>query len=253
MSLDPELVAAYHDCEFTSGSLTRRYRMLRPDLPLGETAPLLLFLHGAGERGDDNQSQLKYLPDHLARPESRKKWPAFVVAPQCRADSTWVDSIWSAAESAPMAESPTEDLRWVMQLLEHLASSEPIDRTRIYLTGLSMGGFGAWELACRLPETFAAVAPICGGGDEHQAHRLVDIPIWAWHGSLDEIVPVVRSRQMVSAIQAAGGLHCRYTELVGEGHHSWVPAYRDESGLLDWLFSHHRRPCPPIQGIQLPC
>jgi predicted peptidase len=200
----------------------------------------VIFLHGAGERGDDNLSQLKYLPEHLATPESRERYRAFVFAPQCRSESSWVDASWGASESVPMAARPTPDLSHVMTTIEHLCVTEPIDWSRIYLTGLSMGGYGAWELACRSPGMFAAVAPICGGGDESVALRLIRVPIWAWHGELDDAVPVARSRNMVQAVRDAGGEHCRYTELAGEGHKSWIPAYRDESGLLDWLFSQRK-------------
>jgi predicted peptidase len=242
MSIEPAVLAAFQDCEFAAGNLTRRYRLLRPDLKPGETAPLLVFLHGAGERGDDNEAQLKYLPEHLASPEIRERYKAFVLAPQCREESSWVDAIWGETKSRAMADAPTDDLRWVMQLIEHLLVAEPVDKGRIYLTGLSMGGYGAWELACRWPHLFAALAPICGGGDETQAASLVDLPIWAWHGAKDDAVPVERSRHLVDAIQNAGGQKCRYTELAGEGHKSWIPAYRPESGLLDWMFSIAKSP-----------
>ncbi len=218
-----------------------RYRLLRPlDLAEGEKAPLVVFLHGAGERGDDNSSQLKYLPEQLATPESRKRFKAFVFAPQCAAESSWVDAIWGAKESVPIADRPTADLQKVYETVDYLLTTETIDNSRIYLTGLSMGGYGAWEFACRTPQLFAAVAPICGGGDENVAPRLIHTPIWAWHGDQDDAVPVERSRRMIDAIQAAGGKMCRYTELAGEGHKSWIPAYRDESGLLEWMFSKRR-------------
>lgn len=225
-----------------------RYRLLRPqNLQEGEKAPLVIFLHGAGERGDDNFSQLKYLPEQLASPENCMKYRAFVFAPQCRAESSWVDAIWGAKESTPMAERPTWDLAQVMTTIDHLMVTEPIDRSRIYLTGLSMGGYGAWELACRAPGLFAAVVPICGGGDEAVAPTLLRVPIWAWHGELDDAVPVERSRGMVKAIRDAGGKLCRYSELPGEGHHSWVPAYDLRSGLLDWVFSQAKTPSPPTR------
>lgn len=218
-----------------------RYRLLRPlDLADGEKAPLVVFLHGAGERGDDNLTQLKYLPEHLATPGSRKKYRAFVFAPQCAAESSWVDAIWGAKVSVPIADRPTPDLQKVYETVDHLLTTEAIDHNRIYLTGLSMGGYGAWEFACRAPKMFAAVAPICGGGDESVAPRLIHTPIWAWHGDQDDAVPVERSRSMVNAIRDAGGQKCRYTELAGEGHKSWIPAYRDDSGLLDWMFSQRK-------------
>ena len=119
-----------------------------------------------------------------------------------------------------------------------MVAAEPIDPGRIYLTGLSMGGYGAWELAARIPERFAAVAPICGGGDEAQAAKLVGLPIWCFHGADDKVVPVERSRSMVAAIKAAGG-EPKFSELPGVGHDSWTPAYRD-GALLGWLFQQRR-------------
>jgi predicted peptidase len=100
-----------------------------------------------------------------------------------------------------------------------------------------MGGYGSWELATRMPDRFAAVVPICGGGDEHWADHLVNVPIWAWHGDADPAVPVERSRKMIEAIKQSGG-HPKYTELKGVGHNSWTPAYSDPEGPIPWMFEH---------------
>jgi predicted peptidase len=216
-----------------------RYRLLRPaTVEPGKTYPIVLFLHGAGERGSDNLAQLKYLPTWLAEPEWRERYPCYVVAPQCRADHRWAPYDWSDKQSSPLAPEPTGDLAAAVAAVDAVLAAEPIDPARIYLTGLSMGGYGAWELAARMPQRFAAVAPICGGGDEAQARKLVGLPIWCFHGADDKVVPVARSRSMVAAIKAAGG-EPKYTELPGVGHDSWTPAYR-ESGLLDWLFQQRR-------------
>jgi predicted peptidase len=216
-----------------------RYRLLRPvKVEPGKTYPLVLFLHGAGERGSDNLAQLKYLPTWLAEPEWRERYPCYVVAPQCRADHRWAPYDWSDKQSSPLAPEPTGDLAAAVAAVDAVLAAEPIDPARIYLTGLSMGGYGAWELVARMPQRFAAVAPICGGGDESQARKLVGLPIWCFHGADDKVVPVARSRSMVAAIKAAGG-DSKYTELMGVGHDSWTPAYR-ESGLLDWLFQQRR-------------
>jgi predicted peptidase len=115
-----------------------------------------------------------------------------------------------------------------------------VDEKRIYLTGLSMGGYGAWELAMRQPTRFAALAPICGGGDESQAAILKDIPVWAWHGDADPAVPVERSRRMIEAIKTAGGKP-RYSELPGVGHDSWTPAYTRADGVVPWLFEQVKK------------
>jgi predicted peptidase len=130
------------------------------------------------------------------------------------------------------------------QLIEGLCRAYPIDRRRIYLTGLSMGGFGAWELAARRPELFAAVVPICGGGNVDVADRLVHVPIWAVHGADDTIVKVQTTRRMIAAVRAAGGSP-RYTELPGVGHDSWRWTYSDGSGVVAWMFEQvNERPQP---------
>lgn len=215
------------------------YRLLRPaTVEPGKHYPLVLFLHGAGERGSDNTSQLKYLPTWLAEPAWRQQFPCFVIAPQCRSEHRWSAFNWSDKKSSPLAAEPTTDLAAAIAALERVCESEPVDPDRVYLTGLSMGGYGSWELAARMPERFAAVAPICGGGDEAQAAKLADLPIWCFHGGADRVVPVERSRSMIDAIEAAGGKP-KYTEFPGVGHDSWTPAYRD-SGLLEWLFAQRR-------------
>ncbi len=216
-----------------------RYRLLRPaSVEPGKQYPLVLFLHGAGERGNDNSSQLQYLPTWLAGAAWRQQFPCFVIAPQCRAEHRWSAFNWSDKKSSPLAAEPTTDLAAAIAALEKVSASEPVDPDRVYLTGLSMGGYGSWELAARMPERFAAVSPICGGGDEAQAKKLTSLPIWCFHGGADQVVPVARSRAMIAAIEAAGGKP-KYTEFPGVGHDSWTPAYRD-SGLLEWLFAQRR-------------
>lgn len=216
-----------------------RYRLLRPvSVEAGKRYPVVLFLHGAGERGGDNTAQLKYLPTWLAEPAWRERFPSFVVAPQCRADHRWSPFDWADRKSSPLKAEPTADLAAAIAALDEVCDSEPVDEDRVYLTGLSMGGYGSWELAARMPQRFAAVAPICGGGDEAQAAKLVKLPIWCFHGGADTVVPVARSRSMIAAIEAAGGSP-KYTEFPGVGHNSWTPAYRD-SGLLEWLFAQRR-------------
>jgi predicted peptidase len=126
----------------------------------------------------------------------------------------------------------------VLAAIEDVLTNFPVDETRLYLTGLSMGGYGSWDLGTRAAERWAAVAPICGGGDELYADRLVNVPVWAWHGDADDVVPVSRSRVMIDAIRAAGGAP-RYTELADVGHDSWTPAYTSGE-LLDWMFAQRK-------------
>jgi predicted peptidase len=127
----------------------------------------------------------------------------------------------------------------VIDILEAVIREFPVDRARLYLTGISMGGFGCWDLGTRLAERWAAVAPICGGGDEMYADRLANVPVWAWHGSADDVVPVARSRVMIEAISAAGG-DPKYTELAGAGHDVWTRAYTDPSGVVPWMFAQRK-------------
>ena len=226
-----------------SATVEFRYRLLRPDSAAGTDLnggryPLVLFLHGAGERGSDNLKQLKYLPTWLANPALRQRHPCFVLAPQCRMDERWVDVSWADEQSTPQPTTPTVDLAAATKALEETLTREAIDPDRIYLTGLSMGGFGTWDLAARMPDRFAAILPICGGGDDHVAARIAALPIWCFHGDADMTVPVDRSRIMIAAVKAAGGRPI-YSELPGVGHDSWTPAYRD-GFVLDWLFSQHR-------------
>jgi len=227
------------------GPVVFRYRLLEP--PPGRAGssesaarkvPVVLFLHGAGERGSDNKQQLKYLPTWLAEPAARERHPCFVIAPQCRTDHRWVEVAWNDRARTPQAATLTTDMAAAVAALEATLELAAADPRRVYLTGLSMGGFGAWDLAARMPERFAALVPICGGGDERTAPRLVDLPVWCFHGDADTVVPVERSRRMIAALEAAGG-HPKYSELRDVGHDSWTPAYRDPA-VLDWLFQQSR-------------
>ena len=210
----------------TTGSRTYRYRLLVPGG--AGPHPLVLFLHGAGERGDDNEVQLAYLPEILARPENRKRFPALVLAPQCPPGKSWSKRTW-ALENPPILPDV------LPAMVEKVAGSHAADRSRLYVTGLSMGGFGAWELAARMPGTWAAVVPICGGGNPLDAPKLKDIPIWAFHGAEDDVVAPLRSREMIEAVRRAGG-NPRYSELEGVGHDSWTPAY-ESAEVIEWIFA----------------
>lgn len=246
-AMNADLTTLYEErsVSITEGNETVefRYRLLRPASVAGagrdgHRYPLVLFLHGAGERGNDNLKQLKYLPTWLADPALRERHPCFVLAPQCRMDERWVDVSWADATSTPQPTTPTIDLAAATKALEETLVREAIDPARIYLTGLSMGGYGTWDLAARMPDRFAAILPVCGGGDDRVADRIASLPIWCFHGDADTAVPVDRSRTMIAAVKAAGGRPI-YSELPGVGHDSWTPAYRD-GFVLDWLFSQRK-------------
>jgi predicted peptidase len=203
------------------------YRLLKPQkIARGRKYPIILFLHGKDDRGDDNRGQLEFPMKLLAQPQHRQKYPCFVIAPQCRDDEFWMSF---------NPDQPSDAMRVAMAIVDQVLETEPADPRRVYLTGLSMGGFGAWEAATRWPERFAAVAPICGGGDVSRAERLVDVPIWAFHGAADDVVPVSQTTDMIAAIRDAGGKP-KLTVLKGVGHASWVPVYNDPQGVIPWMF-----------------
>lgn len=248
LAADPvsdDVLKAYEDCEITySGGPYEnevfRYRLLKPaKLEAGKKYPLVLFMHGAGERGDDNVKQLMYLPTWLAEPEAREKYDCFVLVPQCRAKRWWsIPRALRKDKDANPLDPATADAGVAEAILDKTLAEQPIDGERIYLTGISMGGYGSWAMAAHHPERFAAVVPICGGGTTSTAARLKDLPIWVFHGGADPVVPPDQSRQMIEAIKQAGG-NPKYTEFDGVGHDSWTPAYRD-SEALTWMFEQKK-------------
>jgi predicted peptidase len=141
-----------------------------------------------------------------------------------------------------MAEAPSSTLALVRTLLDELVAKQPIDADRLYITGLSMGGYGTWEALQRWPTLFAAAVPICGGGEVSRAKDLVHLPIWAFHGDKDDVIPADNSQQMIAALEAAGGT-AKFTLYRGVGHNSWDKAY-GEPDLLPWLFAHKRSKNP---------
>ena len=219
-----------------------KYRLLKPidfdakaDPP--QKYPLVLFLHGAGERGDDNVRQLIHGGRNFADEALRKRYRAFVVAPQCPDKKKWVEVPWDAQEHTMPAE-PSESLALTLELLESLQKEFPIDDGRLYGVGLSMGGFGTWDILQRKPELLAAAAPICGGGDPAFAAGFKSTPVWAFQGGADLLVVPRRSRDMIAALKAVGGRPI-YTEYEGVGHDSWTPTF-DNRQTWDWLFAQRK-------------
>jgi predicted peptidase len=224
---------------FTDSTGTRLlYRQLQPkDYDAKQRYPLVIFLHGAGERGDDNRIQLKHGMANYAADDLREKFPAFVIAPQCPANQKWVDVDWSGEKhTQPPKASPS--MHATRELIDALQKEYSIDADRIYITGLSMGGYGTWDALQRFPELFAAGAPICGGGDPSLAERIKHIPIWVFHGEQDTVVKPIRSRSMVEALEAAGAKP-KYTEYPKVGHDSWTATYANPE-FHAWLFSQKR-------------
>lgn len=218
------------------------YRIYVPrNLPPGKKVPLVLFLHGAGGRGNDNLRQLtdQSAPLVFVQRENQARWPLFMVAPQCPLDQQWVAMPWGTATGKGQRPAqPTWPMAAAMALIEQLQKQYPaVDGKQLYVTGMSMGGYGTYDAAARNPGKWRAAVPICGGYDETQVAPLVNLPLWAFHAADDPVVPVARTREIIAAIKALGG-HPRYTEYPASarhGHMSWIPAYGDPT-LLPWMF-----------------
>ena len=179
---------------------------------------MLLFLHGAGERGDDLELVKVHGPPKMIA--QGRDFPFVVVSPQCPKDEWWsIDALHD--------------------LLNEIVETYRIDTARIYVTGLSMGGYATWGLACTYPERFAAVVPICGGGDSEKAPLMKEVPTWVFHGAKDEAVPLQQSQEMVDALKAAGS-DVRFTVYPEGGHvEAWQNAYGDPA-LWEWLAKQRR-------------
>ena len=229
--LQAQTVDDFEPRTYTDGTSTIPYRLFVPtDYDPSQSYPLVLFLHGAGERGTDNRLQLtgQTAPLVFVRPENQSQWPCFMMAPQCPLNDSW---------SNIGGDQPTTPMLLALEAIGDLMGEFNIDPNHLYITGLSMGGFGTWDTITRYPGVFAAAVPIASGCDPRLAYLCVDTPIWVFHGGADTTVPPASDRQMVAALFAAGGSP-GYTEYPGVGHvGSWNLAYT-EPYLLPWLFSN---------------
>ena len=205
-----------------SRTVTRVHRLpglryLPPDYAAGQDWPLVLFLHGAGERGTDAEAVARHgLPRRIAE---GAHFPFVMLAPQCPAGQWW-------------------ELEPLTALLDDALERYALDPSRIYVTGMSMGGYGTWHLGIRHPERFAALAPVCGGAPPALAEKLRAMPVWAFHGVRDEVVPVSESDRIVAALRTVGN-PVRYTRYPDLAHDCWTRAYADDE-LYAWLLSHRR-------------
>ena len=219
------------------------YRFRKPDVKPGEKYPLIIFLHGAGERGADNDAQLtgQDLFLHLVYSEAGQKNPSFVLVPQCPEGKRWCEVNWSTPDSHTTPAEPSEPFQLLRQLVDKLKKELPIDASRIYITGISMGGFGTFDWIVRYPGEVAAAVPICGGADNQKLAEVPDLktlPIWIFHGSVDSAVNTERSRNAFKVLKKINP-NAKYTEYPGVDHNSWTPAYRTAE-LAEWLFQQKR-------------
>lgn len=259
---------------------TLPYRLCLPDFyDPSQQYPLVLCLHGAGERGSDNQKHIDVhrMATSWADSANQKKYPCFVVAPQCPEDERWVDNDWSLG-GFRMSDIPTSnEMLTVIDLLDSLQREFSVDDNRLYATGLSMGGYGVWDIITRYPDKFAAAIPMSGGGDSTRVERIKHIPIWDFHGEKDNTVPVEGSRQMIAALERQGltavYTHCHdgdcsgmsddeiaaaieggarllYTEWQGKDHVMWAQSY-DFPYLFPWAFAQNKQNNPEPTSVAL--
>lgn len=215
-----------------------KYRWSAPENPTaGKTYPLVLFLHGSGERGSNNRSQLKHGVMPILNGAKKLGQPCFLIAPQCPRGGWWspfdkkFKRLSAASEPNPLLES-------VIAFVDKAMAENPIDPKRFYVTGLSMGGFATWDMLGRVPEKIAAAVPICGGGDPSLAIRFKDVPIHAFHGAIDSEVPVAATELMIEALKNAGA-QPKVTYYSGVDHVSWTQTY-DNIEVIRWMFDQRR-------------
>lgn len=222
---------------FIDGNDTLKYRMLYPDANNFRKYPLVIFLHGSGERGNDNEAQLKWGVMNFATDENMIKFPALVIAPQCPEKMSWSNF---SRKDMKLQALPSRPMEMVIKLIQQLKKNMPVDTNRIYITGLSMGGFGTYDAIERYPNLFAAAVPVCGGGDTSKVSVIKNIPIWIFHGAEDPAVNPQLDVNMLVALTRAGA-HPGFTQYPEVGHFSWIAAYSDPL-MIEWLFRQKKEP-----------
>lgn len=232
--------AQFKDGSFMIDGFTLPYKVMYPqNYDQNKTYPLVVFLHGAGERGNDNESQLTHGKQFLIDNFS-ERYPAIVIAPQCPQGNFWANvkrhqNGLGVNFSFNSTESPTSAMKTLASLIEDWLSSGLVDTRKVYVGGLSMGGMGTFELLWRMPNTFAAAFPICGGGDVEKAKLYAkNTAVWIFHGSDDSVVPVERSREIYKELKKQGS-KVKYTEYEGVNHNSWDNTFQEKE-LAPWLF-----------------
>lgn len=228
----------YQKKEYIFKNDTLRYRILYPEnYDSSKSYPLVLFLHGSGERGNDNEKQLVHGSSLFANPENRTKFPAIVVFPQCPENQYWAPiNSRNDGFSYVNTKKPTEPMQMVIRLIKELKKNEAVDKKRIYVSGLSMGGMGTYDLICRYPKTFAAAIPICGGVSLDRLKKVKRMPIRIYHGSADDVVSPEHSRNAYTELKANGSQTVELIIFPGVRHNSWDNAFA-QPDFLSWMFS----------------
>jgi predicted peptidase len=201
--------------------------------------PMVFFLHGAGTRGDDNVRHLLpwfagWIDDGV-----QVEHPCFILMPQCPAGQQWVDTPWEDGSYSYNKVPISQPMMLAKEVFDKIVAENPIDQSRIYIVGLSMGGYGAWNFIMRYPDLVTAAVACCGAGDPSMAYKLKDLPIWAFHGDMDKIVPFEGSKDMVDAIKKEGGEKIKFTIYKNFGHQAHQRAWKSKE-LVEWLFKQKK-------------
>ncbi|WP_439185611.1 alpha/beta hydrolase-fold protein [Carboxylicivirga taeanensis] len=244
-SVKAQQVSQYGKREFIHENETLLYRILYPDnYDENKKYPLLLFLHGAGERGSDNERQLNLGGDLFLNEKLRQKYPAIVIFPQCPVDTMWtartkhMDAQQNWVFNFPVSEVPPRPAEMVNLLVEEYMEIPSVDKSRIYIMGISMGGIGTLEFLHRWPDKYAGAAVICGGHDYRITDNYKHLPIWFFHGEADDVVPHHYSYEVYKTVRK-GDRRTRYTSYPNTNHNSWDKALA-EPKLLKWMFKNQK-------------
>lgn len=235
-----DITKIFNGLEHTSkDGTTLPYRLYIPfDYTEEKTYPVLLFMHGAGERGSDNKAQLRLGLTNLFNLEDTPVKDAIIIAPQCPENQKWVDvSAWGEYTISETPES--NEIKCALEIFDTVTSTYSVDSKRFYVTGISMGGMATWDMLMRHTEKFTAAVPICGSGDASSADVLKDFPIYTVHSLDDPTMPIIGTQSIVNAIRSAGGTKIQYEEINGYGHNVWDYT-TSKASVYKWLFSQSK-------------
>ncbi len=246
LEVSPDFDQIFQSKEYiTASGETLSYRIFLPqDYNRDKKYPVLLFMHGYGQRGNDNNSQLVHGIKEPFKVSESPVWNSIVIAPQCPIDEKWVN-VYSFQNPEYFIEACPESkaTKRVIELLGFIKENYSTDENRYYVTGLSMGGFATWDLIVRYPNLFAAAVPVCGGADNEKAMRLVNMPIWTFHGDMDDTVPMYGTQKMVEALKNLGSTKVKFTVVKGGNHYIQNTVYSDME-MFKWLYSQNKASRP---------